>query len=151
MLISFCSTGGGGMKIFTLYLIGYGNQVPDTFFERLEDGSPANGWLVLDIRIRRRSWAWSYSGPQVEFIFKKRGHDYIWVHELGNTGTKHEIHLVNAAAGLMALERKIRHSSRPVVLLCAERLSSKCHRSLVAEKLSRRLQAAGDQLEIRFL
>ena len=140
------------MTIFTLYLIGYGNQVPDEFFKRLEEGSP-NGdtWLVLDIRARRRSWAWSYSAGHIDNLFHQRGHVYVWMIELGNEGNHQEVQLVNERIGLWALERQLRHSKRPVILLCAERLSSHCHRSAIAEMLARRLEAKGDRLEVRTL
>lgn len=137
---------------FTLYLIGYGNQVPERFFERLEGSLPTqNGdsCLLIDVRRNRRSWAWSYSGPQVEFVVKKRGHQYIWLHELGNVGNASHVGLINEPAGLMALEQQIRHSKRPVVLLCAELRSRDCHRSVVARKLAERLESDGDELEIR--
>lgn len=138
---------------FTLYLIGYGNQIPEAFFGRLEGSLPsANGdsCLIIDVRQCRRSWAWSYSGPQVEYVIKKRGHHYIWLHELGlDRSNAHRVQLVNEPAGMMALEQQVRHSKRPVVLLCAELLSARCHRLGVARKLAERLELDGDQLEIR--
>lgn len=139
------------MASFTVFLIGYGNQVPEDFLERLES-TGSDGCLVLDIRARRQSWAWSYTAPQVEFVIKKVGHDYIWLHELGNAGNGHkELRLINEQWGMLALEALVRKSSRPVVLMCAERLSQNCHRRGVANKLAERLGRAGDQLEIRFL
>lgn len=140
------------MQTFTLYLIGYGNEVPEDFLARLEEGSP-NGatWLVVDVRARRRSWAWSYSASHIDGVFHQRGHVYIWMIELGNEGNRHEVKLVNERVGLWALERQLRHSRRPVVLLCAERLSSRCHRSTIAEMLAERLEAKGDRLEVRTL
>ena len=146
---------GEGLEMnqqFTLYLIGYGNQIPEAFFDRLEGSLPSiNGdsCLIIDVRRRRRSWAWSYSGPQIEYIVKKQGHHYIWLHELGNEGNANRIRLANEPAGMMALEQQVRHSKRPVVLLCAELLSANSHRSLVARKLAERLEADGDRLEIR--
>lgn len=134
--------------IFTIFLIGYGNNTPAAFFERLE--SWGDSFLVLDVRLTRRSWAWSYSGPQIEFVCKKRGHDYIWLPDLGNMNRNGEVHLVNEQVGMWALERLLRKDYRlPIVLLCAERLGSRCHRTVVAEKLRDRLTAKGDLLEIR--
>jgi uncharacterized protein (DUF488 family) len=134
-------------RTFTLYLIGYGNQIPDQLFERLEQ--VVDTALIVDIRARRQSWAWSWSGPQVEFIVKKRGHDYIWLHQLGNLNRNGQVRLANEAVGMMALESQIRTSSLPIVLLCAERLGTDCHRSVVADKLRDRLKAVGDCLEVR--
>ena len=136
------------MTRYTIFLIGYGNQVPEDFLARLEMAS--SECLVLDVRARRTSWAWSYTGPQVEFLFKKHGHDYIWLSELGNCGNG-KVQLVNEPMGMMALENLVRRSRLPVVLLCAERLSQSCHRRVVADKLAERLARAGDQLEIRTL
>lgn len=130
--------------LFTLYLIGYGNQAPAELFERLE--LAGERVMVIDVRSRRRSWAWSYSGPQVEFLFKKQGHQYLWLPELGGDGQTDGI---NELFGLMALEMQVKQRRLPVVLLCAERLSTRCHRAAVAEKLRQRLELAGDQLEIR--
>lgn len=143
---------GNAMTIFTLYLIGYGNQVPEEFFTRLEERSP-NGstWLVVDVRARRRSWAWSYSAGHIDNLFQQRGHVYIWMIELGNEGNRHEVRLVNEQVGLWALEMQLRRSRRPVILLCAERLSSRCHRSAIAGMMARRLEAKGDRLEVRRL
>lgn len=135
------------VMIYQLYLIGYGNQVPDDFFARLEEHQ--NGFLVIDVRARRRSWAYSYSAPQVEYLFTKRGHHYLWFGELGAAGGNgRRVELVNEQVGLWGLETQIRRSSRPVVLLCAERLSRDCHRSVVADRLAERLAKAGDVLEV---
>ena len=126
----------------TIYLIGYGNQIPEAFFQRLREGLPFDkeGWLVIDIRRFRRSWCEAY-GPQIEYELKREGHDYIWLPELGDVDDADELRL---AMGMMALEQHVRRSQRPIVLLCAERLSTKGHRRAVAEKLANRLD-----LEIR--
>ena len=129
--------------LFTLYLIGYGNESPEPFLDRLE--LAGERVLVLDVRARRRSWAWSYSGPQVEFLFKKAGHDYIWLPGLGGNGHVDSGYLF----GMQCLELKVREDSVPVVLMCAERLSRDCHRAQLAEALRERLQSAGDELDIR--
>lgn len=129
--------------LFTLYLIGYGNEPPVEFFDRLEFAGQEV--IVIDVRSRRRSWAWSYSAPQVEYLFKKQGHDYLWLPELGGDGDNG----VGQMFGMMALETQIRKRRLPVVLLCAERLSTNCHRAQVAERLRKRLELAGDHLEIR--
>jgi len=128
---------------FTIYLIGYGNQVPADFLKRLE--LAGDQVLVIDVRSRRKSWARSYTTPQVEYLFKKAGHDYLWLPELGGDG--HDG--IGEAFGMMALEIQIRKQHLPVVLMCAERLSSRCHRTRVAEELRQRLELAGDQLDIR--
>lgn len=136
------------MAQYKLYLIGYGNQIPDDFFDRLEIAGES--CLVLDVRARRRSWCWSYSSPQVEYVIKKRGHHYIWLYELGaeRNGKNGDVKLLNEAVGLMALDQQIRRSRLPVVLLCAERNSNECHRSVVARRLAVRLERAGDALTI---
>jgi len=135
--------------LYTIFLIGYGNQIPEQFLERLELAS--DECLVLDIRVRRKSWAQAYSVPNVEPLFKKRGHDYIWVYALGNTGNNHKVQLADEIGGMWQLERLLRSSRLPIVLMCCERLSSGCHRQVVAEKLSARLVGSGDSLEIRKL
>lgn len=129
---------------FTLYLIGYGNQTPEPFLERLE--LAGEQVMVLDVRSRRRSWAWSYCAPQVEMLFKKAGHDYMWLPELGGNGHAEDI---GYFFGLQAIEAQIRKESLPVVLMCAERLSTDCHRAELAQRVQARFESAGDQLEIR--
>lgn len=148
----FIPSGEGGRRMadFTVYLIGYGNQMPEDLCDRFPTAFAGEGCLVLDVRARRRSWAWSYSGPQCEFVFKKLGHDYIWLPQLGATRNGDPVHLIDEEFGLLALESLVRkHTDQPVLLLCAERLSDKCHRRLVAEKLAERLARVGDQLEVR--
>jgi uncharacterized protein (DUF488 family) len=81
-------------------------------------------------------------------VFKAGGHDYIWLHELGNIYRQSGIRLVNEPAGMMALEAQIKKSLVPVVLLCAELLSTNCHRRVVAEMLAGRLAGQGHELEI---
>jgi uncharacterized protein (DUF488 family) len=137
---------------YTIYLIGYGNQVPDDFFDRLEVAGER--CMVLDIRAKRKSWCWSYTGPQVEYVVKERGHNYIWLYELGavgRNGGNDDVKLFNEPSGMMVLERQVRESRQPVVLLCAELRSSECHRSVVARRLASRLERVGDQLEVRML
>jgi len=131
--------------LFTLYLIGYGNEVPAQLFERLE--MAGERVLVIDVRSRRRSWAWSYSAPQVEYVFKTAGHDYIWLPALGSYALKRRT--TNLTYGLRALEIQVRKQGLPVVLLCAERLSTHCHRAEIAKLLQQRLEEDGDHLEIR--
>lgn len=136
--------------IYTIYTAGYGNQVPDQLFERLE--MVADSLLVIDVRAIRKSWARAYTGPTVEDVVKKRGHDYIWLRQLGNANRNspvRQIRLIDEVIGMWALEQQIRRSGLPIVLLCAERLSKECHRSVVAEKLRVRLEADGDHLEVR--
>lgn len=132
---------------YTIYTAGYGNQVPDQLFERLE--VIADSMLIIDIRARRKSWARAYTGPAVEAIVKKRGHDYIWLRQLGNINRNGEVRLVDETVGIWALALQIRRSALPIVLLCAERLGRGCHRSVVAEKLRVRLEEDGDHLEVR--
>jgi len=129
--------------LFTLYLIGYGNQTPEDFLERLEFAGEQV--LVLDVRARRRSWAWSYSGLQVEMLFKKAGHDYIWLPALGGNGQEDTAYLF----GMQCVETQVRNERLPVVLMCAERLSTDCHRAELARQLQERFESAGDQLEVR--
>jgi uncharacterized protein (DUF488 family) len=130
--------------LFTLYLIGYGNETPEPFLERLE--MAGEQVMVVDVRSRRRSWAWSYSGPQVEMLFKKAGHDYIWLPGLGGNGQVEDIAYL---FDMQAAEVQIRNGRLPVVLMCAERLSTDCHRAELARQLQERFESAGDQLEIR--
>lgn len=133
--------------IYTIYLAGYGNQVPDQLFERLE--TVADSLLVIDVRAIRKSWARAYTGSVVEDVVKKRGHDYIWLRQLGNANRNSQVQLIDEVVGMWALEQQIRRSALPIVLLCAERLSTRCHRSVVAEMLRARLEADGDHLEVR--
>lgn len=131
--------------LFTLYLIGYGNETPGPFLERLETGA-GDQILVLDVRSRRRSWAHSYTGDATEMLFKKAGHDYIWLPGLGGNGQATE---TDYLFGLQAAEVQIRMERLPVVLMCAERLSTVCHRSRLAEALRERFESAGDELVVR--
>lgn len=135
------------MMEFYVYLIGYGNNVPKDFFDRLE--LAGEQVLVVDVRARRRSWAWSYSAPQVETVFRKRGHDYMWLRGLATIRDNGQVLDTVEIFGLQALEVQVRRQGLPVVLMCGERLSQDCHRSAVAQKLRERLEAAGDHLEIR--
>lgn len=136
---------------YTIYPIGYGNQIATDFFERLEIAGES--CLVLDVRARRKSWCWSYTGTAMEMVCKKRGHDYLWMYELGAAGRRNggEVRLVNEPVGMMALECQVRKAEVPVVLMCAELRSADCHRLEVARRFGERLAQAGDRLEIRFL
>lgn len=129
---------------FTLYLIGYGNEAPEPFLERL--AFAGEQVMVLDVRARRRSWAWSYCGPQVEMLFKNAGHDYIWLPGLGGNG---QVEDTGYLFGMQCLEAQVRGSRLPVVLLCAERLSTACHRAGLAQRLQQKFASTGDLLEIR--
>jgi uncharacterized protein (DUF488 family) len=136
--------------LFTLYLIGYGNQISEQLFERLEKFGDT--FLIIDVRARRRSWAWEYCAPQIEYVMKKRGHEYMWLPQLGNAnGRDGQVRLVDESFGMMALETQVRKQDKPVVLLCAERLSTVCHRSVIAAKLRERFEAVGDYLDVRSL
>jgi len=135
------------MGSFCLFLIGYGNEVPNDFFDRLE--LAGERVLVIDVRARRHSWAWSYSAPQIEIVFKKRGHDYMWLSGLSTIKDNGQGLSTVECFALQALEVQLRRQSLPVALMCAERLSTECHRAAIAEKLRQRLETMGDHLEIR--
>lgn len=128
---------------YELWLIGYGNQMPEKLFQRLEDFHAR--WLVIDVRASRRSWCRLY-GPGLEWATKQRGHDYIWLPQLSRNekGRFEDIEF-----GLKALEAKVRTSRLPVVLLCSERLSHDCHRLAIARLLSARFRSRADDLEVR--
>jgi len=130
--------------LYTLYLIGYGNETPEPFLERLE--LAGEQVMVVDVRSRRQSWAWSYTGPQVEMTFKNAGHDYIWLPGLGGNG---QVEGTDYLFGMQAVEVQIRKETLPVVLMCAERLSTVCHRAGLARRLQQRFESAGDELVVR--
>jgi uncharacterized protein (DUF488 family) len=133
-------------KPYTIYLIGYGNQEPAAFLDRLEYLDRA---LVLDIRARRNSWCWDYRGDRLGDLLKRDGHQYLWIPDLGSVGYNGEMKLLNEPVGMMALEAQVDRSELPIVLLCAELRSSECHRAEVARRLADRLARRGICLEIR--
>lgn len=134
-------------KPYTIYLIGYGNQAPADFLDRLE--YMLDECLVCDIRARRTSWCWDYCVDRLGDLLKRRGHQYLWIPELGSVNHNGKTRLLNEPVGMMALEAQIDRSNLPIVLLCAELRSSECHRAEVASRLADRLAGRGIQLEIR--
>jgi uncharacterized protein (DUF488 family) len=132
-------------KSYTIYLIGYGNQRPAAFLDRLDYLDRA---LVLDIRARRKSWCWDYCGDRIGDLLKHQGHQYLWIPELGSVGYNGGTKLLNEPVGMMALEAQVDRSELPIVLLCAELRSSECHRAEVARRLADRLARRGIRLEI---
>jgi len=109
--------------------IGYGGKRPDSFFTELD---VLGADLVVDVR----------ADPFHAFlgIYTKRGLEarlgdrYFWVRELGNS--KHELPptLVDEEEGLRKL-RALMEGCRRVVLLCAEKDETRCHRSYIKAKI----------------
>lgn len=105
--------------------IGYGGKKPDNFFKELEALEPD---IVVDVRENPYSaFLGVYTLPQLE---KRLGSKYTWIKELGNHTRMMPPTLVDEKTGLEKL-RKLAETHHRIVLLCAEKLESSCHRGYV--------------------
>jgi uncharacterized protein (DUF488 family) len=110
--------------------IGYGGKKPEAFFAELE---ALDADLVVDVR----------ADPFHAFlgVYTKRGLEsrlgdrYVWIRELGNSTRELPPTLVYEEAGLRKL-KALMEGRRRIVLLCAEKDDTKCHRSYIKAKVA---------------
>ncbi len=113
----------------TLLTIGYGGKKPAEFFSELEEMSPD---FIVDVRENPTR---AYLGCYTKAHFEKRFEHYIWIKELGNRSRELPPQLVNEDAGMTRLEKLCKKGER-VVLLCAEKDETRCHRSYIKERIT---------------
>ncbi|MCW4014117.1 MAG: DUF488 domain-containing protein [Candidatus Bathyarchaeota archaeon] len=110
--------------------IGYGGKKPDDFFNELESLNPD---IVVDVRENPYSaYLGVYTHPQLK---KRLGSRYTWIKELGNKTRKMPPTLVDEEAGLEKLKTLVEKHQR-IVLLCAEKHESDCHRGYVKKQFT---------------
>lgn len=122
-----------------LYTLGPGNRKPEDVFALLPPGDVT----IFDVRRSPRStWQPEYDRPQLESRF---GRGYVWAPDLGNArgGTADNWRPAwgqqKADERLDSIACFIPIAPGPVVLWCAERRATDCHRRLVAEEIARLL------------
>jgi uncharacterized protein (DUF488 family) len=105
--------------------IGYGGKIPDLFFEELES---LKADVVVDVRENPfHAFMNAYTKSELE---KYLGDRYVWIRELGNKSRELPPTLVDEEEGLKKL-RALMEKHRRVVLLCAEKDESTCHRGYI--------------------
>ena len=149
-----------------IYTIGYGNDKPEDFLNRL---SEAHIELVIDVRregSRARLGCYVpsiYSVKGIAALLATRNIGYSWAMELGNsfkvtaTRSKEDCLLLYEALLLVKLREKemenlfftiiwtIKNYNQRTAFLCAEKKvmkngSQNCHRGIVAERIVKRLE-----------
>jgi len=109
--------------------IGYGGKKPTDFFAELEALKPD---VVVDVRQDPfHAFLGLYTKRGLE---AKLGSKYVWLKELGNTTRELPPTLVDEEEGFRKL-RAIMVGNRRVVLLCAEKDETHCHRSYIKAKI----------------
>lgn len=112
----------------TLLTIGYGGKRPIDFFSELAAMAPD---IIVDVRENPHR---AYLGCYTKAHFEKRLDHYVWIQELGNASRMLPPTLVNEEEGMAKLEELCTEGNR-VVLLCAEKDETRCHRKYVKEKI----------------
>lgn len=144
-----------GYKPRILFTIGYGNQAPELFIERLTQHKVD---MVYDVR-RADSRSWCrvyypgyYPGTIGDFLDDKAGISYSRVSSLGksrlDTLQEYALWLASdnlAMAILDDMAKFIDGNSIVPCILCAERDFRQCHRSTVASSLILRLNTLAEQ------
>lgn len=121
------------MTLYTIYTIGYGNQMPEKLFARI----PA-GVILVDVReINTSAWHRAYTAPELAGTLGER---YWPIPQLGNAGHQPGVWRPRGPAALVdmllfALAGEIQ-AGRPLCLLCAELRHGQCHRSLIADAMA---------------
>lgn len=121
-----------------IYTIGYGNKGFEPLLNRLSDAlrrARSTRFMVLDVRVRPRSWCRDLTHPNIAKNFHMEGHDYRWCRSLGNNGSVETVSLMNERLGLAELKTILDtlKAHEELVLLCAERDPQRCHRTYIAE------------------
>lgn len=127
------------------YTIGYGGRKPQEFLDLLK----ANGIkVIVDVRLRPdRSNMGTYvkakSNTQgIEGLLATAGIQYFSFVELGNifrdyADWKERYRCLIDKVGDLLIERLLQVPA-PFCLMCAEKLTANCHRSIIAEYLMRK-------------
>ena len=109
--------------------IGYGGKSPREFFNELEALDPE---IVIDVRANPfKAFLNVYTKPYLEDRLKNR---YIWIEELGNQTRSLPPTLIDEEVGLRKV-RELMSNNHRIVLLCAEKDESKCHRIYIKSRL----------------
>jgi len=112
-----------------LLTIGYGGKKPTEFFTELEALNPD---MLVDVRENPfRAFLGVYTQKG---LMNRLGDRYVWISELGNKTRELPPTLVDEEEGLIKL-RALMEKHRRVVLLCAEKDETHCHRSYIKAKL----------------
>jgi uncharacterized protein (DUF488 family) len=112
--------------------IGYGGKKPEDFFKELEELNPD---IVVDVRENPyKAYLGVYTLPHLE---KRLGSMYTWIKELGNKTRLMPPTLVDEEVGLEKL-RVLAMTYQRIVLLCAEKRESDCHRGYVKKRFTQR-------------
>lgn len=111
--------------------IGYGGKRPTDFFKELEDLEPD---LIIDVRENpRRAYLGSYTKS---YLQKRLGGKYIWLPECGNTTRKLPPTLKSDSFCIRRIAYfATRSHINKIVLLCAEKDETRCHRLYVKQKV----------------
>ena len=109
--------------------IGYGGKKPDIFFAELEGLRPD---VVVDVR---QDPFHAFLGVYTKRGLETRlGDSYVWIRELGNSTRELPPTLVDEKEGFRKL-RALMEGRHRIVLLCAEKNESQCHRSYIKAKI----------------
>ncbi len=121
----------------TLYTIGYGNRKPVALLKILKDNGIET---VVDVRRAfSKSWCRKYWQVSIKEWLESEGYKHIYGDELGNQYDsleeykKYQFEIRKAE--LEWLAHDIQANYGKTCLLCAEIDPSKCHRSILADKL----------------
>ncbi len=110
--------------------IGYGGKHPDGFFKELDSLHPD---IVVDVRENpHRAYLGVYTYPQLS---KRLGIRYTWIKELGNKTRLMPPTLVDEETGMKKL-KTLAETHHCIVLLCAEKKETDCHRGYVKKRFT---------------
>jgi uncharacterized protein (DUF488 family) len=112
-----------------VFTIGYGGKKPDSFFAELEALKPD---IVVDVR---QDPFHAFLGVYTQRgLINRLGEKYVWISDLGNTTRELPPSLVDEKEGLRKLHALMERHKR-IILLCAEKDETQCHRSYIKAKL----------------
>jgi uncharacterized protein (DUF488 family) len=119
-----------------IYTFGYGNRKN---LEPLLAYCEEKGIdLLIDVRKSPRGWSTIWSKPYLEKHLPSHGVEYISLDALGNTSGKQDWVPVDEFEAQKALKQVVQLcNSQNVVLMCSELDPDRCHRVMVAERLSK--------------
>ena len=134
------------MKKYKLYTIGYEKRDIEEFIEILKAN---NIDLLLDIRERAWSYKKDFCKTRLGNKLKRKGIQYIHIREAGNpkeyrqkANTIHEClllykeYLKRTESGLSEIKSVVANNGfNNVCLMCFERDSELCHRSILVKKI----------------
>ena len=112
-----------------LLTIGYGGKKPGDFFAELDALKPD---VVVDVRedpLHALLGVYTKRGLEARL-----GARYVWIRELGNSTRELPPTLVDEEEGLRKL-RALMEEHKRVVLLCAEKDETRCHRGYIKAKI----------------